>query len=120
MLRDGRVMLRLIEIKAGLLRVEEIEFKPQSVYFDQRRPRFPEQNPGPQFHAFRATDGRIVALNDRGGGEHLFRGFNNQCFPLIHRERQRLQNKLVAVAINDHARQPIAFTPDDAEQSFAI
>src|SRR5205814_4454128 len=32
----------------------------------------------------------------------------------LHRERQRLQNNMVALTIRDHARQSIALAPDNA------
>ena len=42
---------------------------------------------------------------------------NDQLFSLIHREGQRLQHKMIAVAIDDHAGQSVAFAPDEAAKS---
>ena len=37
---------------------------------------------------------------------------DDEIFAPIHRQRERLQDKMIAVAIDDHAGQTIAFAPD--------
>src|SRR5262245_43095450 len=41
---------------------------------------------------------------------------HDQTFPHVHRERERLQDEMVAVTIDDHTRKTVAFTPHHAAQ----
>ncbi len=132
-LRDECVVRQLIEIKAGLLRMQQIDLQFQTGHFDLDSPgAFAAQNPAAQFHSFRATHRRVVALDDLQGGRSawpvalgrwsarpttIFQRPNDQLFSLIHREGERLQNEMVAVAIDDHAGQPIALAPDQPAKS---
>ena len=41
---------------------------------------------------------------------------SDQILSHVHRQRERLQNEIVAVTIDDHARQTVAFAPHNAPQ----
>ena len=115
--RDGRVMLHLIEIEAGLLRVHQVDGEPQAVDLDLLLGRrFAEEHAGSQLQSFRTAHRRIVALDDRSRAEHASQRLDDQLLPHVHRERQRLQHELIAVAIDDHARQSVALAPDHSAQ----
>src|SRR5215471_8584782 len=72
------------------------------------------QNSGAQFEPFGLSHGRIVSLYDRFRAKKIDHRLHNQLFSLIHRQGQRLENKKVAVAIEDHAGKSVAFAPNDA------
>ena len=109
----------LVEIKAGLLRLHRINRYAQASQLDFQFPwRFSEQHAGLRFHSFNPPDRGIVALNYRSNrrSEGAFESFNDECLSKVHRQRQSLQNHLVAVAIDDHAGQTVALAPNYAAQ----
>ena len=46
-----------------------------------------------------------------------FNRLNDQIFSAVHRQRERLQNKMIAIAIDNHSRQSVALAPDQATKS---
>src|SRR5438445_4598376 len=109
--------------------------------FDWRRIIF-AQTAAAQFKTFCTTYPRIITLDDSkrdmrpdcllsvrkltgrvrpiGGlaARATFKQIDNcvrdYFFSHVHGERERLQNKIIAVAINDHPWKPVALAPDDA------
>ena len=54
---------------------------------------------------------------DLFASKHVLHRLNDQIFPHVHRQRERLQDEMIAVAIDDHARQSVALAPDEAAKS---
>ena len=55
---------------------------------------------------------RAPLRRSASGSLPYFQRPDDQFFPLIHRQGQRLEHEMVAVTIDDHAGQPIALAPD--------
>jgi hypothetical protein len=121
MLGNGFVVRELIEIKPGLLRLHQINGRSQARYLDLRFPwRFPEQHTDLRLHSFRPPDWSIVPLNNRlqaGRVACRLQCLDDQRLPLVHPQRQRLQDEVVPISIHDHARQTVALAPDHATQT---
>ena len=67
------------------------------------------QKAGAQFHAFRAAHGRVVALDDCRRLRRVAQRFDDERQPL----RERLHDETIAITIDDHAGQTVAFAPDE-------
>ena len=52
-----------------------------------------------------------------GAPPAVLQRLDDQALSQVHPQRQRLQDRVIAVAIDDHARQSIALAPDDAAKS---
>jgi phosphoribosylaminoimidazole-succinocarboxamide synthase len=92
---------------------------PQASHLDFEFPwRFSEQAAGLRLHSFNPPDRGIVALNYRANrlSEGVFESFHDHCLSKVHRQRQGLQNQIVAVPIDDHPGQSVALAPNDAAQ----
>jgi hypothetical protein len=63
------------------------------------------------------ADRRIVSFDDRDvAPEQTPYRRHDQIFSQVHRERKRLQNKMIAVPIDNHAWQTVALAPDNTTQ----
>src|SRR5439155_13857025 len=89
------------------------------------------QNAAVQFKAFRATNRRIVSLDDRWWRKFAtcvrlvgrletcatFGKIDNrvrdQIFSHVHRQRERLQREIIAVPIDNYPWKSVAVAPDD-------
>ena len=47
------------------------------------------------------------------GASRPWSAFDNERFALVHGQGERLEHEMVAVAVDDHAGEAIAFTPDE-------
>src|SRR5207302_4839023 len=94
-LRDSGVILRLIEIKSRFLRVQKIDIELQSVdfNFDWSGRRGALQNSSSQIQSLSFPHRRIISLDDCDPSKNIDNCSDNQGFPQIHRQRERLQNK---------------------------
>src|ERR1700730_7013871 len=70
-----------------------------------------------QIEFFRFPDQRVISLDNRDCSEQIEDHICDQLLPHVHREGERLQNEMIAVAIDDHARQSIALPPNNTPQS---
>ena len=103
--RDGCVAVHLVEIKSGLLPAHEIHFKLQPADGDRkRRGRFAVQHGHVLLHAFRNPHRRVVARDDARGLHDFAQRGGDEVEPHVHRERERLHDKVIAVAIHDEPR----------------
>ena len=66
--------------------------------------------------AFRLEDGRIVAQGDRGGREQLDDRGGDQVDAQVKGQGEGLDDEMVAVAVDDQARQAVGLGPDEAAQ----
>ncbi len=117
-LRDRAVVRQLVEVEAGLLRLQEVdhETQPADLELDLSR-RLAEEHAGLQLHPLGPADAGIVSLNNRARPERAQR-FDDERLPLVHREGERLQHQVIAVAVDDHAGKPVALAPDEAAKTW--
>ena len=114
----GGVVSELIQIKAGLLPLEEIDLEMQPERFDRHRTGVRAgQHPRQQGESLGLTDRRIVPLDDAGRREDRLQRCDEQFFSLVHGERERLQHEVVAVTIDDDTGESVAFTPDQPAEA---
>ena len=114
----GGVVRQLVEIKAGLLSVEQIDLEGDAVHRDlESAGRFAGEHAGVQFEALGFADRRVVALDDGAWREQFLQRFREQRLPLVHGQRERLHHEMIAVAIDDHAGQPVALAPDEPAET---
>ena len=69
-------------------------------------------------HALGLAVGRIVAKNDGGGVEQGDERVADDFLPQVHGEREGLDGKVVAVAVDDQAGQAVGLGPDEAGERF--
>ena len=74
------------------------------------------RQPAAQFQSFRLAHRRIVPFDDCDLSKYRSSSLAAIKFPCADPspERERLQNKMIAVSIDDHAWQSVAFAPNDA------
>ena len=70
------------------------------------------------FHALGLAVGRIVAEDDGGGIEEGDQRVADDFLPQVHGEGERLDGKVVAVAVDDQAGQAVGLGPDEAGEGF--
>src|SRR5205823_9014306 len=68
------------------------------------------------FQSFRVANGRVVSFDNSNVAEEINHCSHDQILSHIHRQRERLQDEIVAVTIDDHARKAVAFAPYHAAQ----
>ena len=113
------VGLQLVEVEAGFLAIEEIDFEGEAVGVDDEGAGvFAVEHLDAGLHALGLAVGRIVAQDDGGGVEQGDQRVADDFFAQIHRQRQRLDGKVVAVAVDDQAGQAVGFAPDETGKRF--
>ena len=116
-LGDFGVGLKLIEIKPGFLAVEEVDFEIKIVgSHDKRAGVFAVQHFDAGFHALGLARWRIIAQHDRLGIEQSDQSIADQLLAQVHRQRERLDRKMIAVAVDDQARDAVRFAPNDSAE----
>ena len=71
-----------------------------------------------QFQSFGPAHRSVVPLDDRNLlSEKIGHRIRNQFLSHVHCQRQRLQNEMVTVAVDDYAGQSVALAPNQAAKS---
>ena len=114
---DFGMGLELVQIEAGFLAVVEIDFENQAVGIDLEGARvFAVQHFDARFHALSLAVGRVVTEDDRFGIEKLDECVADGFLPQVHGEREGLDGKMVAVAVDDQTGEAVGFGPDESGQ----
>ena len=114
-LRDESVVVGLVEVEAGFLSAWQFDAEFEAGQGDfHRSGGLAAEDRGVQFEAFGLAHGGVVAGYDTAWFEDFFDGVGDEVLALVHREGERLQDGAVAVAVEDQARQSVAFAPDFA------
>src|SRR6266480_4879346 len=106
----------LIEIQTGLMSAQKIDLELHAFDFDRDLRWGPAQNAGAEFQSFRLANGRVVSFDNSDVAEEIDHCSRDQILSHVHRQRERLQDEIVAVTIDDHARKTVAFAPHHAAQ----
>lgn len=116
--RDFVMCLELIEIKACFLSVGEIDGEGEAVGFDLKDAGIGAVEVGDfGFEALGFAHGGIVAQQNRLRGKLLDDGLDNELFAHVHGEGKCLEDKVIAVSVEDYAGESVGFTPHDAAKS---
>ena len=92
----------LIQIKTGLVPAQKIDFELQAFNFDDRlRRSSPSQNTRTQFEPFGLSDRSVITFDDSDVAEQIGHCSGDQILSDVHRQGQRLQNELIAIAVDD-------------------
>src|SRR5205085_2450204 len=66
------------------------------------------------FQSLCFADWRVVSFDDDDVPKQIDRRSSDKILSHIHPERECLQNEMIAVTIDDHTRQTVAFAPHNA------
>ena len=74
------------------------------------------QNGDGGLKSLRLADGCVVSFDDAGGIENAFDRLDNQVLALSHRERERLEDDVIVVAVDDDTGETVGFAPNNAPE----
>src|SRR5262245_10632044 len=110
-------MMLLIEIQTGLVSAQKIDLKLNARDLDHDLRRSSAQNTAAQFQSLRFANRRVVSLdNSDVVAEQIDHCSHDQILSDVHRQRERLQDEIVSVAINYHTGKTIAFAPNNTAE----
>ena len=114
--RDGRAIVALIEVVAGLLPFREVHQHPQAVLNDAQvgRRRFAPQRAIVQLDPFEPANALLGAEVNPAGAEQLPQHVGNLVPPLRQPQCGELHREPVAVAVDHHAREEVGLAERDA------
>src|ERR1051326_1318353 len=109
---NDRIVVTLVEIETRLVAVQKINRKGDLADSDNDVGRsFTAQDGCAQIQTFSLANRRIVSLDDRDVAKKIGQSAKNQIFSPVHRQGKRLQDKVPVIAVDNHARETIAFAP---------
>ena len=108
----------LIEIETGLVTVQKIDLEVHAFDFDRRfaRESVPRKTPYAVPIPRLVRTGASFRSTMRDAAEQIDDCSRDQILSHVHRQRERLQNEMIAVAVDDHARKTVAFAPHNPTQ----
>ena len=114
--RDDSVIVLLIEVETGLVSAQKIDLEFHAFDFDGDLRGRALQNPAAQLQSLCFTNRGVVSFDDGDVAEQIDHCSSDEILSHVHPKRERLQNEMIAITIDDHARQTVAFAPHNTAQ----
>ena len=103
----------LVQVEAGFLSPGEVDTEIHAAEGDFEGCRcLATEDSDVRFQALGLADGSVIAFDKADRLENFFDRVGDEFFALVHGEGQRLQDRAVAIAVENKAGQSVAFAPD--------